>query len=163
MNWSALFGIHTPVLELLIRGSSMYWFLFLMFRFILRRDIGAVGIADVLLVVIIADAAQNAMAGGYTTITEGFVLVATIIGWNVLLDWLAYHLPVVARLAQAPPLLLVHHGRMLKRNLRKEFITAQELQSQLRQEGVEDIRQVKEAWMEGDGTISVIKVDSKRQ
>ena len=72
IDWGELFGLSMPALELVIRGSVIYWFLFLMFRFVLRRDIGSIGITDVLFVVIIADAAQNAMAGEYKSITDGF-------------------------------------------------------------------------------------------
>jgi uncharacterized membrane protein YcaP (DUF421 family) len=57
IDWGELFGLSVPALELVIRGSAIYWFLFLMFRFVLRRDIGSIGITDVLFVVIIADAA----------------------------------------------------------------------------------------------------------
>ena len=90
VDWGELFGLSMPALELVIRGSATYWFLFLLFRFVLRRDIGSIGITDVLFVVIIADAAQNAMAGEYKSITDGFILIATIAAWNVLLDWLNF-------------------------------------------------------------------------
>ena len=53
IDWQQLFGIEKSILELVIRGTVMYWFLFLIFRFIIRRDIGALGIADVLLLVIL--------------------------------------------------------------------------------------------------------------
>ena len=59
----------------MLRGTLVYWLLFLIFRFLLRRDVGAVGIADILLLVIVADAAQNAMSGGYDTFAEGAILV----------------------------------------------------------------------------------------
>ncbi len=65
MDWEALFGIQMPIPEIVLRGSAIYWFLFAIFRLALRRDVGAVGIADVLLLVLIADASQNAMAGDY--------------------------------------------------------------------------------------------------
>src|ERR1044072_5697436 len=85
-----LFSIHVPVLELGVRGTLVYWLLLAVFRFVLRRDVGAVGIADILLLVIVADAAQNAMSGGYDTFAEGAVLVCTIVGWNWLLDVLSW-------------------------------------------------------------------------
>jgi len=56
MNLSDLFAFHVSPVELIVRGTLMYWFLFLIFRFVLRRDAGAVGIADMLLVVLVADA-----------------------------------------------------------------------------------------------------------
>ena len=87
---AALFRFGVPPLELVLRGSAMYWFLYLLLRFVLRRDAGAIGIADILLLVLIADAAQNGMAGSYETVADGFVLVATIVGWNWLFDWASW-------------------------------------------------------------------------
>src|SRR6478736_8256920 len=92
-----LFEVHVPLLELMLRGTLVYWLLFLIFRFLLRRDVGAVGIADILLLVIVADAAQNAMSGGYDTFSEGAILVLTIVGWNWLLDVLSYRFTAVRR------------------------------------------------------------------
>ena len=65
-----VFDIRVSLAELVLRGTLVYWLLFLIFRFFLRRDVGAVGIADILLLVIVADAAQNAMSGGYTTLRK---------------------------------------------------------------------------------------------
>ena len=65
MALSELFGLSVSPLELVVRGTAMYWFLFVLFRVVLRRDTGSLAIADVLLLVIIADAAQNAMSGSY--------------------------------------------------------------------------------------------------
>ena len=61
------------------------------------------------------------MAADYRSISDGLVLVGTIIGWNVLIDWLAYRFPAIRRVAQAPDLLLVHEGTVLHRNLRREL------------------------------------------
>lgn len=153
---ASLFQFKLSPWELVLRGTAVYWFLFLMFRFVLRRDTGAVGIADILLLVIIADASQNAMAGQYTTVPEGFVLVATLLAWNVLLDWASFRWEAVRRLAEPPPLLLVDNGRVLARNLRREFVTMNELMASLRRNGVEDVRLVRRAFMESDGSFSVI-------
>src|SRR3954464_5411121 len=63
-----LFGFSIHPAEILVRGTAIYWFLFLLFRFVLRRDTGSMAISDILLVVLVADAAQNAMAGDYKSI-----------------------------------------------------------------------------------------------
>ncbi len=152
-----LFEVRVPVAELLIRGSAIFWFLFLLFRFVIRRDIGALGIADVLLLVIVADAAQNAMSGPYTTITEGCILISTIVGWNVLLDWLAFRSRLFRRFVQPDRLLLVDKGVPRQRNLARQFITLEDLQSKLRQQGIESLTEVKKAYLEGDGEVSVIR------
>lgn len=158
MDWDALFGLD-HALELVVRGTAVYWFLFLLFRLVLRRDVGALGIADVLLIVLIADASQNAMAGEYETISDGFVLVGTIAGWNVLMDWVGYRFPATRRLLEPGPLPLVRDGRIQQRNMRRELVTRDELMAQLRQHGIERLSQVKLATMENDGSISVIRAD----
>ncbi len=153
---AGLFRITVPVWELILRATVVYAFLFVAFRFVIRRDVGSVGIADLLLLVLVADASQNAMAGGYTTIAEGLVLVATLICWNLLLDWLAFRWPVVRRFIEPGTLLLVRDGRLLRRNMRREFITEEELWAWLRENGIESLAQVKAAYLEPDGNFSVI-------
>lgn len=157
MDWQEIFGFSVSPWEILVRGTTMYLGLFLLFRIIIRRRIGAVGMADVLILVIIADAAQNGLAGEYKSVTEGLLLVLTILGWNALIDWLTYKVPALQRVLEPPPLLLIDHGRLLHRNLRHEFISEDELKAKLREHGVTDPRQVAQAYMEADGQVTVIK------
>jgi uncharacterized membrane protein YcaP (DUF421 family) len=158
MNWADLFGVTLNPLEIIVRGTVVYWSLFLVFRIVLRRDVGAVGMADVLLLVLIADASQNAMSADYTTITEGLILVGTLVGWNWLIDFLTWRSARLAKLLEPAPLLLVHRGRILHRNLRREFLSVDDLKAKLRTKGVEHFAEVKSAWLESDGEVSVIPV-----
>ncbi|MGY4828927.1 DUF421 domain-containing protein [Sphaerotilaceae bacterium SBD11-9] len=153
----SLFELTVPPWELILRGSAVYWFLFLIFRLVMRRDVGALGLADVLVLVLIADASQNAMAGGYESITDGFILIATIVGWNYALDQAAYRFEAVRRLVEPPPLLLVWRGRVLKSNLAREMMTLDELNAKLREHGVDNPATVRKAFMESDGTVTVIR------
>ena len=161
MDWAWLVDFKVPAWELILRGSAMYWLLFLFFRLVLRRDVGAVGVADVLFVVLVADASQNAMTGGYTSVAEGAVLVATLIGWNLAIDWMAFRFPWAYRLVEPRPLLVIRRGRVLRKNLRSEMITLAELRSHLRQHGIDRFEDVKSAWFESDGQFSVIKRDGE--
>jgi uncharacterized membrane protein YcaP (DUF421 family) len=163
LNLREMFGLDVALLEIIIRGTLIYLGLFALIRFVLRREAGAVGIADLLLIVLIADAAQNAMAAEYHSVTSGFVLVATLAFWDYLIDWLGYQSPWFRRLAHPPALLLVQKGQLLKRNMRKELITEDELLGELRKQGVDELGKVKEARMEEDGRISVIQLDDTKQ
>lgn len=156
---ASMFALTVHPGTLILRGTAMYWFLFLLLRFVLRRDIGSIGLADVLLLVLLADAAQNAMSGGYESVTDGCILVATIAGWNWLLDLASYRFPVMRRFLEAQPLPLVKNGKMMQRNLRHEMISRDELMAKLREHGLERLDQVKLATMESDGEISIIKND----
>jgi uncharacterized membrane protein YcaP (DUF421 family) len=157
VDWAGMFGLSVPPLEIIVRGSAMYLFLFLMFRVVVRRRVGAVGMADILVLVIVADAAQNGMSGEYKSVTDGAILVGTILAWDMLIDWLNYRVPALRNWLEAPPLLLVRDGRMLHRNLRHEFVTEDELNAKLREKGVKDVSEVAEARMESDGEVTVIK------
>jgi uncharacterized membrane protein YcaP (DUF421 family) len=156
-----LFAVRVPAAELVLRGSAIFWFLFLVFRFVLRRDVGALGLADVLLLVIVADASQNAMSGDYTTISEGLILVGTIIGWNWLLDWLAFRSRLVRRFVEPDRLMLIDDGKPQFRNLRRQYITLEDLKAQLRLHGVESLDEVRKCYLEGDGEISVIRHEAR--
>jgi uncharacterized membrane protein YcaP (DUF421 family) len=156
IDWYAIFAPTGSILELVLRGSLMYLFILAGFR-VFRREAGSLSMSDLLVVVLIADAAQNGMAGEYKSLTEGAIVVATIIAWNFALDWLAYRSRFVYWLLHPPALLLIRDGQIQRRNLRSEMITTEDLLQQLREQGVDDARNVKACFLESDGRISIIK------
>jgi uncharacterized membrane protein YcaP (DUF421 family) len=156
VHWGEVFRFGVSPLEIVVRGTLMYLILFALLRIILKREAGTVGLTDLLVVVLIADAAQNGMAGEYNSLSDGIVLVGTIIFWSYALDWLAFHFPAVERIIKPEPLPLIRDGRLLHENMRQELITEAELRSQLREQGHEDPDQIKVANMESDGRISAI-------
>ena len=162
VNWYELFVPSNSILELFIRGSIVYLLLFFVLRFIPTRQLGMLGITDLLVVVLFAEAAQNAMATTYTSITEGVALVGTVIFWSYIINWLGYKFPPLQKFLNPPPLLLVKNGRLIERNLAKELVTEEEIMSQLRQQGIELLKDVKIAYMEADGGISVIPHSDKK-
>jgi uncharacterized membrane protein YcaP (DUF421 family) len=156
IDWGKLLLPDMPLIEIFIRGTAIYLFIFVLLRLVLKRETGTLGIADLLVVVLVADAAQNAMTGTYQSITDGFLLIVTIVFWSYTLDWLGYHFPQLEKLVHPPELLLIKDGKMLRRNMKHELITENELCAILRQHQIEDVAEVKRAYIEGDGEISVI-------
>jgi len=157
VDWNELFALTVSPLELMIRGTLVYWFLFMAFRTVLQRDLGAVGMADMLLLVLVADAAQNAMAAEYRSVSDGLVLISTLVGWNVAVDYLSYKSVRMRRLLQPHELCLVRDGRINHRSLRREFMTEEDLLGKLREHGIKDLAEVHAAYMESDGAVSVIR------
>ena len=153
----AIFYFTVSPLELMLRGTLMYWFLFIVFRFVLRRDVGSLGVSDFLFVVILGDAAQSGMIGSATSATDGMVLIATLVFWSYMLDFMSFRFPAIQRFTAAPRLCLVRDGKLLRRNMRREFITDEELHARIRQEGLEDITMVKLIYLEADGEMSLIR------
>ncbi len=162
IDWHSVFVPTVSIPEIIFRGTVIYLLLFAVLR-LLRREAGGLGIADVLVIVLIADAAQNAMSSTYKSVTEGAVLVGTIVFWDYTMDWLSYRFPRFQRLVRPAALLLIKDGRMQRKHMREEMVSEDELMSQLRQQGVEDVAKVKKAYLEGDGRVSVITVDKKNE
>jgi uncharacterized membrane protein YcaP (DUF421 family) len=157
MDWEEIIAFSVNPLEIVLRGTLMYWFLFVIFRFILRRDIGNVGISDFLFVVIVADASQSAMSGDSKTVADGFLLVGTLVFWNFFFDYVSYKSAFIRHITEPPSILLVHEGKLLLRNMRREYITRTEVQAKMREQGIEELNKIKEMRLESDGTISVIR------
>jgi uncharacterized membrane protein YcaP (DUF421 family) len=162
IDWKTIFIPDVPIIEIILRGSLMYLTIFVLLRIVLKRQSGTLGMTDLLLITLLADASQNAMAGEYKSVPDGIVLVGTIIFWNYAFDWLSFKSSWFQRLIEPAPLPLVKHGKLLRRNMRQELITEAELMGQLREQGVADIEKVKEARIESDGQVSVIQYDEKQ-
>ena len=140
----------------MLRGTLMSWFLFIVLRFILRRDVGSLGIRDFLFVVILGNAAQNGMIGSATSAIDGMVLIGTLVFWSYMLDYVSFQFPVIQRFTSALRLGLVRDGKLLRRNMRREFITHEELNAKSRHEGVEDVATFKRMDLASDGEMSLI-------
>ena len=134
MQWDKLFIFTISPIELFIRGSGIYLFILVLMR-VLRREPGTVGIADLLMVVLIADASQNAMAGEYHSVLDGLVLVLTIVFWNFFMDWLTLRFPVIERFTYPPPISLFENSKMNRINMKKQFVTHAQLLSMMREHG----------------------------
>ena len=160
IDWSELLRFSVPIEEIVVRGTLMYVFLFGLFRIVLRRDVGNVGISDFLLVVIIADASQNGMSGDANSVPDAILLVLTLTFWNYAIDFASYYSAPLRRFLEPRPLVLVRNGKIMRRNMRKEFVTLEEIHSKLRENGVTDLSRVRQMTMESDGEISVIKKDA---
>jgi uncharacterized membrane protein YcaP (DUF421 family) len=161
IDWNTVFIPSVGIAEIVLRGSIMYLGLFIILRFMARRQAGNFGPADLLVIVLIADAAQNGLGKEYGSVTEGLVLVITIVAWDYFIDWLGWKFPALRKMLNAPPLTLIENGVVRRDALCREMLTEDELRSQLRQQQVESFDQVRLAKLEGDGRLSVLRRDPR--
>ncbi|HXG16004.1 MAG TPA: YetF domain-containing protein [Calidithermus sp.] len=157
IDWAALFRPDVTWLEIFVRGTCTYLGLLALLRITPNRELATVSHTNLLVVVLLADASQNAMSGDYRSISAGLVLVGTLLFWSLIIDVASYRWAGFRRLVQPPPVRLIRNGRVIGRALRSELLSVAELESQLRQRGIDDVRRVKEAWLEPDGQLSVIE------
>lgn len=154
-SWLTIFALETPLLELVARGSVLYLAILVLMRFMPRRTGGELALMDLVFVVLIANAAANAL-GDYSAVPDAVVLIATLMFWDYLLNVLSYRFPLVERWMSPPPLEIVRNGKLLRRNMKQELLTEEELIEQLRELGIEAIDDVKVAYVESEGKITAI-------
>lgn len=160
IDWHRLLVPSGSLAEIVVRGTIVYLALFVAMRFLPRREIGGMGAADILMIVIIADAVQDAMSGGYESITEGLLLVGVIFGWSTFIDWLDYKFPGL-HIAEARPKLIISKGRLLHENMKRDKLSEEEVMAQLRMHGLDSPADVEAAYLEGDGHVSVLRRGKK--
>ena len=156
-KFSEIFALQAGFAEMIIRGTTMYWVLYGLLRVSGRRDLGSLGMADMLVLVLVADAAGNAMSGDSYSMGDGIIVVATIVGWSYLLDRAGYYIPALRRLLEPQRVCLVKDGRMQISGLRREHVSRSELMEQLRLKGISDLGTVRRAYLESTGEFSVIR------
>ena len=161
VDWRHLFVPDKPLIQIAVRGTVMYIVIFFLVRLIPNRQAGGVGMNDLLLIVLIASAATNALAGDYKSITGGVVLVGTIIFWSYLFNWAGHRFAVFHRLFHPEPTPLIKDGELQHDNMRRELITEEELIGKLRRRGITEVERVGEAHVESDGQVSVVERETK--
>ena len=138
------------------RQASLFLALTLLLRVVGRREAGGLGLTDLLMVLLVVDAASEGLTGESSTLGDSAVLVLTVLGWSVIVDAICYRWPRVGRIFKARPRALVTDGALDRRVMRRELMNDDELQSQLRLHGIEDMDNIAHAYIEPNGMVSIV-------
>lgn len=155
--------LDTPLWEIALRGSAVYLATSAIMRLIPKRQTGNVSPNDLIALVIVGALAADAIIGDTKGALEILLLLTVVLLWDYLFNVLEFHFPRFRRIAQDSPTLLIHEGRVLEASLRKEKLTREELEANLRKRGVDGIDRVRQAILEVDGHISVIPKDENEE
>lgn len=156
-----LFAPDLPLLESVLRVSIIYVALYFMLRVVLKREAGALGVADMLFLVLLADGVQNAMAKDYQSLPNGIVVAATLVFWDYAFNYAGYRWPILTHLLKPGPMPLITNGRLNAEACRRELLTRDEIMAELRSQGIASIAEVKKAYVEPTGRISALRYDGK--
>ena len=151
-----LFVPEISVWEKVARAAMIYFFILLAFRFSGKRQVGQLTPFDLVVLLVISNVVQNAIIGPDNSLTGGIIGAITILVLNYLVVELSFRFKGVRRVLEAQPTLLVHNGRVLRENLRKERVTMDELLAALRRNGLTSPDHVRFAVLEETGNIRVI-------
>ena len=153
----ALWTPSLPFAHMLLRAAVVYIFVLLLLRLGGKRQIGQMGPAEFVALLLVSNAVQSSMNGGDNSITAGLVLAAVIMALSGLIGWLTFRSKRLSDLFQGRPCLLVYKGEIVARNLEKSRVAVRELRVMLRHQGFDDLKGIHEAIFEANGTLSVIK------
>ncbi len=149
------------ILETVLRTAIVYVIVLIGLRLTGKREVGQMTPFDLVLLLLIANAVQNAMTGPDTSLTGGVAAALTLLGVNALMSRLVWRHPEVRKVVAGTPTLLIYNGKMITPHLEHEHITPDELLQALREHGVAAVSQVYTATLEIDGSISVLKNDER--
>jgi len=146
----------TTAIEIVLRTLAIYLVILVGLRLAGKREIGQMTVFDLVVLLLIANAVQNAMVGPDTSLAGGVLAAVVLLVLDVLISRLGLRFPRLRRLVQGNPTLLVLHGEVIQDHMRREGIDEETLMTALREHGIADLQSVEMAVLEIDGSISVV-------
>jgi len=144
-------------MDSMTRGAAVYLLLLLIFRLAGRRTMAQMTSFDFVLLLIISEAAQNAMIGDDYSITNGVVVILTLVGLDVLLSHVKRWYPMAEKWLDGKPTIIVEHGRPKMDVMNFARVDERDVLTAARQtQGLERMEQIKYAVLEASGGISII-------
>lgn len=156
-----MFDNSVNLLEIVARAAIVYVAVLVGLRLGGKREIGQMTVFDLVVILLIANAVQNAMTGPDVSVTGGLVAAGVLLTLNYALGVAREGLPFLRRAVEGDPTLLVSNGKFIEGNLHHEGIDEDLVMMAMREHGVAELKDVKLAVLETDGSISVVPVDSQ--
>jgi uncharacterized membrane protein YcaP (DUF421 family) len=148
----------SSALGIIVRTAAVYLVILTGLRLSGKREIGQMTVFDLVVLLLIANAVQNAMVGPDTSLIGGVLAAVVLLAINAFVARLRLRSPRLRHLVEGTPTLLVLHGKVIPEHMRGEGIDEESLLAALREHGVAEISEVEMAVLEIDGSISVVPI-----
>jgi uncharacterized membrane protein YcaP (DUF421 family) len=155
-----MFTLAVPIWNIILRTAVVYSVILIGLRLTGKREIGQMTVFDLVVLLLLANAVQNAMVGPDTSLTGGVLAAIVLLALNTVVAQLRMRWPRLRRLVEGTPTLLVLHGEVIPDHMRREGVDQETLEAALREHGVAELEDVEMAVLEIDGSISVVPVGS---
>ncbi|KIA88060.1 DUF421 domain-containing protein [Kaistella jeonii] len=149
------------LLNVSLRSLAVYLFMFAGIRIFGKNQLSQLNAGDIVLLLLISNAVQNAMVGSNTSLEGGLMAALVLFGANFVVKKIIFKNPKIKSMIESDPVVLIKDGVVDNVAMKKEDIDFDELEEAVREHGVEKIEDVKLAVLEVDGNISVISMDKK--
>ncbi|HEY2769914.1 MAG TPA: YetF domain-containing protein [Solirubrobacteraceae bacterium] len=143
-------------MDLVIRAAVIFGFIFLVTRIAGRRQLSELEPFDVILLVVLGDLVQQGITQSDESVTGTLIVISTITLLSVAVGWLSFRFARVRLITEGEPIILIHDGELVERNLRRERLTRSDLEEEARGQQLTSLDQVRWAILEDGGSISII-------
>ena len=156
-----MWSLSLPWWEFIARGAIVYIFVLVLLRITGKRQVGQLAPFDLVLLLVLSNAVQNAINGGDNSILGGVLSACTLVGLNYFVGMLTYRSKVLEGIIEGHPVVLIHNGVILKRSLRAVRMTVHELNAAIRACGCAAPHEVRIAVLENSGDVTVIAKEQR--
>jgi uncharacterized membrane protein YcaP (DUF421 family) len=150
-------------INIIVSSAIIYLAITIGMRIFGKKELAQLSVLDLVFILLISNAVQNAMVGDNTTLEGGLLAALTLFLINFVFKLLMYRFRPIKKIMEGEPVLLISKGKIQMKNLRSLRITEDELLEAIREHGVASIHQVDLAMLEVDGNISVLTDDYKKR
>jgi uncharacterized membrane protein YcaP (DUF421 family) len=148
---------------IVLRSTIIYLFIVLAIRVFGKKELAQLSVIDLVFILLISNAVQNAMVGGDSSLLGGIIAAASLFVVNIILDRLFFRSKKISEFFQGNPLMLIYNGKVIENHLRQADIPREELEAVVREHGVKTISEVNLAMLETDGNISILSDNYTRK
>ena len=150
-------------MELVLRASAIFWFLFGVSRAVGRRELAQMTAFELMLLVIVGDLIQQGVTQNDMSVTGAMLAVSTLAAWVVILSYVTFRWRKTDRALSGIPVIVVRDGRMLDEVLKLERVPGDEVVTAAREQGIDDLAHVRVGIIEADGKFSFIQYEPVQQ
>ena len=154
-----MLGLAIAPWEIVLRSVLIYLALLVALRLFGKREVGQFTVYDLVLILLVANAVQPAMTGPDNSLVGGVIIIVSLVVLNFVIGRLD-RFGVFHRLLEPEPTIVASNGRYLDRNMRREGVDREEVETAIREHGLEGVSHVQMAVLEPDGTISIVGQDA---
>ena len=155
--------LNNQYFQIVCSSLVIYLFIIIAFRVLGKKELSQLSVVDLVFILLISNAVQNAMVGSNTTLAGGLVAAAALFIANFLFKQLLYRFPRLDNLVEGEALMLIYEGKLIRKNTARAKITYEEIMEIIREHGIPAIEEVDLAVLEVDGNISVLSEKFKRK
>jgi uncharacterized membrane protein YcaP (DUF421 family) len=144
-------------MDIVIRAAVVFAFIYLLMRMLGRRELSSMEPFDIILLVVIGDLVQQGVTQSDYSVTGALLAVSTIALLTVLVSWTSFRFRRLRPILAGEPIVLVEDGEVIERNLRRQRLTVEEVESEARIEQITSLADVRWAILETNGRISFVE------